>query len=113
MKTLDFNALIQPTLALTMKDTEHTVIKVTTPSESLIERLTAGMADLKTVLAAKDQESISAAFQLAAELISCNTDGIKVTLEDLKGKYHFELFDLLAFYKVYMEFIAEIQQAKN
>lgn len=113
MKTLDFNALTQPTLTLTMKDNERTVIKVTTPTENLVERLSAGMADLKAVLAAKDKDSISAAFQLAADLISCNMDGITVSLEDLRGKYRFELFDLLAFYKVYMEFISEIQNAKN
>lgn len=113
MKSLDFNALTKPTLDLTMKDDERTVIKVTTPTENLIERLTAGMADLKTVLAGKDKDSISAAFQLVADLISCNTNGIAVSLEELRGKYRFELFDLLAFYKVYMDFISEIQNAKN
>ena len=113
MKSLDFNALVQPTLTLTMKDEARTVIQVTTPTERLVERLTAGMADLKTVLAAQDSDSTSAAFALAADLISCNTDGIPVTCEDLRGKYRFELYDLLAFYKVYMEFISEIQTAKN
>lgn len=113
MKSLDFNALTKPTLELTMRDENQSVITVTTPTERLIERLTAGMGELKDVLVNKNEDATSAAFQLAADIISCNLTGLQVSADDLRDKYRFDLYDLVAFFKVYMEFIAELQNAKN
>lgn len=112
-KTLDFNSVQRPTLELTMKDDAHTVIPVCTPREELIEKLSARLPEIQEMMSKGDNEAIKAAFDLAAELISCNRDNFAVTGEDLRQKYGMNLEDAILFFSAYLDFVGEIQAAKN
>lgn len=112
-KTLDFNLVSPPTLPLVMRDDARTEITVSTPTEMLVEELQALAPELTKILNANDADSIKAIYELAAKLISCNRNGLKVTAEDLSGKYRLNLEALIVFYNVYLDFINEMINAKN
>lgn len=112
-KRLDFNALEQPVLELELKDTERTVVRATVPSEELVERLMAAAPELKQVMSGQSGEAIRAMFELIADLMNCNLDGLTFTAEELRDKYGLKLYDAAVFFKVYLDFIQEINGAKN
>lgn len=113
MKKLDFNALEKPVLELTLKDEAKTVVRATAPTEELVERLTAAAGELKEVMDKGNSEAIRALFGLIADLMSCNLDGQTFTAEELRDKYNMKLYDAAVFVKVYLEFIQELNSAKN
>lgn len=118
MARLDFNQLTQPVLDLVMMDEEKTAITVTTPTEGLIEELEAMRSNVSTIFAADNPDSIAACYDLAARVISCNRQGINVTVDDLKNKYWpkdkmTNQIYLLAFFKAYIDYIKEIENEKN
>ena len=110
---LDFNSVQKPTLELVMKDEAKTSISVSIPKVVTLEKLKSNLSNLTGMLKTENTESVQALFDLAAELISTNTEGKTVTGEELRTVYGLELEDLLAFYKAYLEFINEIKTAKN
>lgn len=112
-KVLDFNTIERPVLELVMQDDERTHIKVSTPTESLVEELAALAPQMDKVLQSKDADTIKAVYDLAARLINCNRSFIKVTPEDLRDKFHMNLESLIIFYGAYVEFINELTNAKN
>ena len=112
-RKLDFNSIVKPVLEITMRDAAHTVIRVTTPNEGLIEKLTANSDQLNVAVNTGTAESIEAVFTLMADFVNCNLDGIKVTAEELRDKYALTLYDVTLFYNAYREFIEEIRNAKN
>ena len=113
MKKLDFNALEKPVLELTLKDEARTVVRATAPTEELVERLMAAAPELQTVIKDNTGETVRALFGLIAELMSCNLDGLTFTAEDLRDKYKMKLYEATVFVKAYLEFIQEINDAKN
>lgn len=112
-RVLDLNTAQRPTLELTLQDEGRTLVRVTTPTEGLVRELQATAPELKKTLETGDQESLVAIFDLAAQLISCNRDGFKVTGEELRTKYRMDLESAVIFYSAYMDFINEITNAKN
>ena len=60
-----------------------------------------------------DMTTVQACYDLAARLMSCNRSGIKVTTEDLRGKYQINLEALIIFYNAYIDFIEEVTNQKN
>lgn len=112
-KVLDFNALQRPTLELVMPDENKTKLRLVCPTERLIERLEAGMKELTDVMKKKDGGAIAACFELAADLINCNDDGVVVNAQELRDKYHLGIESLVVFYSTYVDFIDEIKNAKN
>lgn len=112
-KNLDFNSVQRPTLVLTMKDAAKTKIRVSTPTEDIVEKLQTVSHELNEVLANGDGASIRATFDLAAQLISCNRDGIRVTAEQLRDEFNLDLEDLVIFFSAYIDFVEEISRAKN
>lgn len=112
-KTLDFNSVQRPTMTLIMKDVAQTKIRVGAPTEALIERLQALMGELEEVLEKGDSKSIRLMYDLAAELINCNRDFIRVTGADLRDLYNLYMEDLILFFNGYLDFINEITHAKN
>jgi hypothetical protein len=112
-KVLDFNTVERPTLELIMQDEARTHIEVGTPTEGLVEELSAMSPRLDKVLQSKDAESIRAIYDLAARLINCNRNFVKVTAEELRGKYRMNLESLVIFYGAYIEFLDEIMKEKN
>lgn len=118
MAKLDFNQINRPTLDLTMCDPAQTRITVVTPTEGLVEELEALRENVATIFSADTPEGVDACYNLAARLISCNRQGLQVSVEDLKTKYWptermaNQLY-LLTFLKAYNDFIDELRQEKN
>ena len=101
-KMLDLNALDQPILEVKLRDENRTVFRLTMPTTKLVERFTA-----------RDVGKIKALYELTAELISCNADYITVTAEELRDKYRLTFGDLVVVFAAYLDFIKEINNAKN
>lgn len=117
-KTLDFNKLSRPVLPLVMCDEEKTNIRVTTPTEALVEELQATLPELQRIMAGKDQEAVDVCYDLAARLISCNITGLEVTAEELRTKYWprervLNQLYLVEFYRAYVDYIRDINNEKN
>lgn len=112
-KTLDFSKLNTPVLPLVLMDEARTVVKVSTPSEALIEELEHELPALEPELTKGNKEAIGLCYDLAARLINHNRSYVRVTADELRKKYGLELFHLLAFFEAYIDFIGEITNAKN
>ena len=112
-KVLDFNAIQQPVLELTMMDQEHTVIKVGTPSVDLLEKLEANLPEFERIAKSGNKEAVQAIYDLAAQLINCNRSFITVTGAELLDKYKLGLDYMQIFFSAYMDFVTEIYNAKN
>lgn len=110
---LNFNSIERPHLKLTMRDKDHTVLRVTTPTEEMIERLQTCAGELQGILAKKDETATRAAWDLLADLLSYNLEGIKVTADELRGKYGLYLEDAIVLMTAYLGFINDLTNAKN
>jgi hypothetical protein len=113
MKMLDFNAIQQPTWPVKLRDDAQTVVNILTPSVGLLDRLTAAVPELQEVAKTKDGRTVRAVYELIAEIISCNDDGFTFTAEELRDKYRMTLLDVFKFVAGYLEFVKEMQDAKN
>lgn len=112
-KILDLNALEQPILEIKLRDNERTIFRLTTPTTKLVEKFTAAKSELAAITGSKDVGKIKALYELTAELISCNADYITVTAEELRDKYRLTFGDLVVIFTAYLDFIKEINNAKN
>lgn len=112
-KIIDFNAYRRPELIFVMKDDKGTTVHVTTPTEQLIKELRANLHEMQTALTRQDAEASRLVYHLAARLMSCNLDGIALTGDDLAKKYGLNLEDMAVFFTAYLEFIEELENAKN
>jgi hypothetical protein len=113
MKMLDFNAIQQPTWPLRLKDADQTVVNLSTPTVELVDRLTAATPALQEAAKTKDGRTIRTIYELIADILNCNDDGFIFTAEELRDKYKMSLLDVFRFVSGYMEFIKEMQDAKN
>lgn len=109
-RILDLNTAQRPTLELTLCDEERTTIHVGMPKEADIQELTA--FDF-TGLENGEKADIAAVYEMAARLINCNRDGIKITGEELRDKYGMDLELVVLFFEAYTDFINEITSEKN
>lgn len=114
-KVFDFNALTQHTLETRLGGPENTVLHVTTPPERLIEQLAASQDEMYDLWKSEGRniEKARASYEMAAAIISCNTEGRKVTAEDLRDKFNVYPAALAAYLTAYMDFINEFHNAKN
>lgn len=112
-KTLDFNSIEPRVLELILRDDDRTCIRVGTPTEALIEELQRVAPKLDAALKNKNEASIESVYDLAARLMSCNRDDVKITKEELRDKYRMNLENLLIFFGAYIDFINEITHEKN
>ena len=113
VKKLDFNALETPVLEITLRDKEQTVVRLTAPTEKNVERFMAMAENIQAITADKTGERVKAAFELIAECINCNLDGLTVTADSLRDTYNLDLYAAIIFVKVYLEFLQELENAKN
>ena len=111
-KVLDLNSAQRPTLELTMMDEDRTLLRVKTPPENMIQELQ-NMKDDLAKLETGDRDAVAMIYDLAARLLSCNRDFIKVTVKDLRGKYRVDLEALLLIYSAYLDFINALRNEKN
>ena len=112
-KMLDLNALEQPVLEVKLRDDNHTIFKLTTPTTKLVERFIAAKAETADIAESRDVSKIQQFYNLAAEVISCNADYITVTAEELRDKYRVTFGDLVVIFSAYLDFIKEFNTAKN
>ncbi len=112
-KSLNFREFAQPTLKVTMNDADETVFTLTAPSVEMVERLEANQDTLLATFKKGDRESLDEIWKFAADLISSNREGRKVTAEELKGRYGMGYKMLFVFLEAYGEFVNEIEEAKN
>lgn len=113
MKALDFNAIQQPTWTIKLKDKDQTTVNLTTPSVDLVDRLVAAAPDLQQVADNKDGRTVRAVYELIADIMNCNDDSYTFTAEELRDKYKLSLLDVFRFVSGYLEFVKELQNAKN
>lgn len=113
MKMLDFNAIQQPIWPVKLKDEAQTVVNLTTPNVELIDRLLAATPEMNDAAKTKDGKTAHALYNLVADIMNCNDDGYKFTAEELRDKYRLTLLDVFRFTAGYLEFVKEIQNAKN
>lgn len=112
-KMLDLNALEQPVLEVKLRDEKRTVFKLTTPTTKLVEKFNVAKSELSVVASTQNAEKIKKLYDLTAELISCNADYIKVTSEELRDEYRLTFADIVVIFAAYLDFIKEINNAKN
>lgn len=113
MKMLDFNSIQQPTWQVKLKDTEQTTVNLTTPTVELVDRLIAATPELQEVAQTKDGRAIKAVYTLVADIMNCNDDGFTFTAEELRDKYKMSLLDVFRLVSGYLDFVKELQDAKN
>ena len=113
MSTLNFNRYRPPIMEVELLDKNRTIIHITPPTVDLQEELRASQNDLSALLTGGDEEKRKALFDLAARLMSCNRNWLKITPEQLQKKYNIDVEDLVIFYEQYTEFITRIEHAKN
>lgn len=113
MAVLDLNSVQLETLDLTLQDEARTTLHVTTPTEALVAELEAFTPEMLTVLRTGDKEGVHSIYDLAARLISCNREGIRITGEELLGKYRMTLESAVVFFSAYMDYITGITNQKN
>lgn len=112
-KMLDLNALEQPVLEVKLRDQNRTVFKLTTPTTKLVEQFMAAKGELSEIATTRDATKIKRLYELAAEVISCNADYVRVTPEELRDVYRVTFSDLVVIFAAYLDFIKEFNNAKN
>ena len=112
-KMLDLNALEQPILELALRDADRTIFRLTTPTVALVEKFSAAKGEISGLVSSRDVEKIKKLYELTAEIISCNADYITVTAEELRDKYRVGFGDLVVIFAAYLDFISELNSAKN
>ena len=112
-KIIDLNALEQPTLELKLRDENRTIFRLTTPTTRLVEKFIEAKSEVGEIAKTHDGEKIKKLFELTAEIISCNADYITVTAEELRDKYRLTFGDLVVIFAAYLDFIKELNNAKN
>lgn len=113
MKMLDFNAIQQPTWPVRLKDDAQTIVNLSAPTVQLLDRLMAAAPEMNEAAKTKDGRTVRALYELIADIMNCNDDGYAFTADELRDKYHMTLLDVFRLSAGYMEFIKEIQDAKN
>lgn len=112
-KVLDLNTAKRPTLELVLQDKDRTKLRLSTPTEGLIEEMQQLSPDMLDIISSGSREGVEMIYDLAARLISCNRDFIKVTAKELTDKYNMDLESAILFFSAYMDFITEITKEKN
>ena len=112
-RTFDFNALEQPTLEVTLMDEAQTKVCLTVPNEGVVERFLASSEEINKLVKNPNGALIRAVFDLWVDIFNSNADGLVFTAESLRDKYKIRLVHLVCFQATYLDFIAEIQNAKN
>lgn len=113
MDTFSFNRHRPPIWAVEMPNEEGTILHIVPPTVDLQEELRATSGELSALLAGGNDAIREGIYDLAARLMSCNRDLVKVTPETLRKTYTLDTEDLVEFFHGYVDFIKGIEQAKN
>lgn len=113
MNTVNFNRHRPPILEVPLFDKDETVLQVTLPTVDLQEELRANAGAFNALLDGGDETQRAALWDLAARLMSCNRNWLKITPEALRKKYRLVEDDLVIFYEAFVEFVRNTENAKN
>lgn len=113
MSTFSFNRHRPPIWAVEMPDEDNTVLHIIPPTVDLQEEMRASASNLYSLLDGGSDEQRVALYDLAARLMSCNRNLLKITAEDLHKVYHLDVEDLVEFFHGYVDFVKGIENAKN
>jgi hypothetical protein len=105
---LDFSKAKKPTLPIKFPD--NSVIHVYTPSKSMLEQML-NIKDQLNGATQNDPDSINQLYDIAARLMSNNKTARQMSGEELGEML--DVGDIVTFFRVYTEFIAELSAAKN
>lgn len=111
-RVLDLNSVQSSFMDLTLRDDARTVVHLEIPTEELVRELENMGPELKK-LETGDRTAVDMIYDLAARLINCNSDFLKVTGQELRTKYGMNLVVTLSFFSAYMGFINELSNQKN
>jgi hypothetical protein len=112
-KVLDLNGVDRSTLELTLQDDERTRVRISMPTEGLMQELQSAAPEMIGVMKSGSKDGIREIYDLAARLISCNRDFLKITGEELRDKYRMDLESAVIFFSAYLDFINDIIKEKN
>jgi len=112
-RTLDLNTAARPTLEITLQDEAKTVVRVTTPTEGLMDELQQLSPEMLEIIQTGDKEGVEAVYTLTAQLLSCNLDGLSFTAEQLRDKYIEGFGSLVLVLNAYLDFVTELTKEKN
>jgi len=112
-EVLNFNRHRPPILKVEMLDDDNTVLHIVPPTVDLQEELRTKAADLNAMFTGTDEEKRAGMWDLAARLMSCNRNMLKITPELLRTTYRLDEEDLVVFYEAYAGFVRRIETAKN
>jgi len=110
---LDFSRYRPPILPVQLLDEAGTILHVTPPTVDLQEELQARLPELNSLLDGGDEEQRTGMWELAARLMSCNRNWLTVDAQQLRTKYGLDEEDLIVFYSTYVDFVKELENAKN
>lgn len=113
MDTFSFNRHRPPIWPIEMPDEDGTILHIVPPTVDLQEELRAYAGEFNALLDGGDSEKREAFYDLAARLMSCNRNLLKITAEDLRKTYHLDVEDLVEFFHGYVTFVKGIENAKN
>ena len=113
MNTFSFNRHRPPIWPVEMPDEEGTILHIVPPTVDLQEELRSSADDLKALLDGGDENTRQGLYELAARLMSCNRNMVKVTPETLRKTYSLDAEDLVDFFHGYVDFVKGIENAKN
>lgn len=105
---LDLTTLQQPTLDLTLPD--HTKVRVTIPGTDMVREFQAADGEMTALLSTGNKDSIEAAYDLVARVLSYNMENLTFTGAELLNERKVNLYAVIAIYKAYTEFIQGIEK---
>lgn len=110
-RRFSFNTFEQPTLEVELRGGKTVHLEI--PTVSAAERLRDALPSLRKRITAENIGDLRRFYELLAELMSFNTEGVTVTAEELEKTYHITLDAMVPFFADYMAFIDEVRASKN
>lgn len=114
-KITDLRLIGRPTMTVIFPDDNGTTVHLCAPTVELVDELRDGSDVLFAVLRGQegDAQAKRAVYELATKFINCNTDLFETTAAELVQRYSMSLEHLQHFFSDYVDFLNEIQNAKN
>lgn len=102
-------------MTLVLPDDLGTTVHLSAPTVELVEDLRENTSELFKVLRGEegDERMKQGVYDLAAKLINCNLDDFNTSAPELATKYSMNMEHLQVFFTDYVNFVSEIQNAKN
>lgn len=111
MRRFSFNTFEQPTMEVELRGGRKLHLEI--PTVSAVERLRDALPALRGRITADNIGDLRRFYELLADLMSFNTEGVTVTAEELEKTHRITLDAMIPFFADYMAFIDEVRASKN